>query len=89
MCEKLNKDMNVINISEIYCEMKLYLCYLFLFCIILLLFPLFLYELAGGLSNFLIFLKDFIYLFMSDTERQRHRQREKVSLVNFFYSNRV
>ena len=25
----------------------------------------------------LYFLKDFIYLFMRDTERQRHRQREK------------
>ena len=24
-----------------------------------------------------IFLKDFIYLFMTDTQRQRHRQREK------------
>ena len=23
------------------------------------------------------FLKDFVYLFMRDTERQRHRQREK------------
>ena len=27
--------------------------------------------------HFLLFLKDFIYLFTRDTERQRHRQREK------------
>ena len=28
-------------------------------------------------SLFLFFLNDFTYLFVSDTERQRHRQREK------------
>ena len=27
--------------------------------------------------SFFFYLKDFIYLFMRDTERQRHRQREK------------
>ena len=32
------------------------------------------------LVNNLFFFKDFIYSFMRDTERQRHRQREKQAL---------
>ena len=32
---------------------------------------------ALAFFSFFLFLKDSIYLFMRDTERQRHRQREK------------
>ena len=31
----------------------------------------------GSLFCFILFFKDFIYLFMRDRQRQRHRQREK------------
>ena len=33
-----------------------------------------------GKNSLFIFFKDFIYLFMRDTVRQRHRQREKQAL---------